>query len=85
MQSFERRIAALEARLGQDTSNSSKPPSSDLLHAKRRPPRPPSGKGRGGQRGHERHTRPQVPPERLAPAVECRPMASRTAGMSSGC
>jgi transposase len=79
-QALERRIAALEARLGQDSSNSSKPPSSDLLHAKRRPPRPPSGKRRGGQRGHKRHTRPLVPPGRLTAAVECRPAACRGCG-----
>lgn len=80
VQGLERRIAALEARLGQDSSNSSKPPSSDLLHVKRRPPRPPSGKRRGGQRGHKRHTRPLVPPGRLTAAVECRPAACRGCG-----
>ncbi len=42
VQAFERRIAALEARLGQDSSNSSRPPSSDPPHVKRRPPRSPS-------------------------------------------
>lgn len=77
---LERRVAALEARLGQDSSNSSKPPSSDPLHVKRRPPRPPSGKQRGGQRGHERHTRELVPPERLTGVVECRPSACRGCG-----
>jgi transposase len=70
VQSFERRIAALEARLSQDSSNSSKPPSSDPLHVKRRAPRPPSGKARGGQRGHKRHTRELVPPERLTGVVD---------------
>src|ERR1700742_2718279 len=75
VQSFERRIAALEARLGQDSSNSSKPPSTDPIHVKRRPPRPPSGKKRGGQRGHKRHTRALVPPERLTAVVDCKPTA----------
>jgi hypothetical protein len=65
VESFERRIAAPEARLGQDSSNSSKPPSSDPIPVKRRHPRPPSGKGRGGQRGHKRHTPGLVPPELL--------------------
>lgn len=32
----ERRLASLEARPGQDSSNSSRPPSSDPPHAKRR-------------------------------------------------
>lgn len=80
VQSFERRVAALEARLGQDSSNSSKPPSSDPIYVKRRPPRPPSGKKRGGQRGHERHTRELVPPERLTGAIDCRPTACRGCG-----
>jgi transposase len=44
--SFERRIAALEARLNRNSSNSSKPPSTEPLHAKRQPPRPaPRGGG----------------------------------------
>src|ERR1700760_678080 len=77
---LERRIAALEARLHQDSSNSSKPPSSDPLHVKRRPPHPPSGKPRGGQRGHKRHTRELVPPERLTGVVECKPAACRECG-----
>jgi transposase len=80
VQSLERRIAALEARLGQDSSNSSKPPSSDPIHLKRRPPRPPSGKRRCGQRGHKRQTRELVPPDRLTAAVECRPSACRGCG-----
>jgi len=80
VQSLERRVAALEARLGQDSSNSSKPPSGDPLHVKRRPPQPPSGKRRGGQRGHQRHTRELVPPERLTAAVECKPAVCRGCG-----
>lgn len=46
-------VAALRARLGVDSSNSSKPPSSDAPWAKRRPPRTPSGKRPGGQPGHK--------------------------------
>src|SRR4051794_8457949 len=72
---LERRIAALEARLGRDSPNSSKPPSSAPIGVKRRPPRRPSGRRRGGQPGHERHTRELVEPERLTGAVECRPEA----------
>lgn len=50
------RVTALEARLGMDSSNSSKPPSSDPPSA---PPRPPREKGKrkaGGQPGHEGRT-----------------------------
>lgn len=68
--SLRRRIAALEAevadlrrRLGQDSSNSSKPPSSDGLKKKPRIPgslRGRSGKASGGQTGHEGGTLLQV-------------------------
>ena len=47
--SFERRIAALEARLNRNSSNSSKPPSTEPIHVKRQPPRPASKRRRGGQ------------------------------------
>lgn len=79
---FERRIAALEARLGRDSSNSSKPPSTEPIHVKRRPPVPPSGKRRGGQHGHGRHTRELVPPGRLDRAVEVKPRACSGCGHS---
>jgi transposase len=80
VQSFERRIAELEERLGKNSTNSSKPPSSDPPSVKRRPPAPASGKKRGGQPGHRRHSRPLVPPERLRQVIECKPPACRCCG-----
>lgn len=80
LRSLEARLAALEARLGQDSTNSSKPPSSDPPYAKRRPPVPASKKRRGGQPGHARRTRPLVPVERLSGSVECKPPACRACG-----
>lgn len=62
---FERRIAALEARLGQDSSNSSRPPSSDGPQVKRAVPRPPSKRRRGGQEGHPRHERVILLPDEV--------------------
>jgi transposase len=60
------RIAALQAELAKakkNSSNSSKPPSSDLV----KPPKPPRKDGRnrqrGGQLGHEQHLRADFPPE----------------------
>jgi len=73
VQSLEQRISTLEARLNQNSSNSSKPPSTGPLHVKRQPPKPTSRKRRGGQVGHKRHLRELVPPERLTSAVEIKP------------
>ncbi len=84
VQGLESRIAALEARIGQDSSNSSWPPSTDPIHVKRRPPRPPSERGRGGQHGHKRHARELVPPDRLAAVVDCKPAACRGCGHELG-
>src|SRR6185437_9225015 len=78
--SFERRIAELEERLGKDSTNSSKPPSSDLPSVKRRPPAPATGRKRGGQPGHRHHPRALVPPERLRQVIECKPPTCRSCG-----
>jgi transposase len=48
------RVADLEARLNQNSRNSSRPPSSDGL--KRKPGIPKEPKGHGGQRGHKGNT-----------------------------
>lgn len=58
---LEERITRLEARLKQDSSNSSKPPSTDSAF-KRPPPKVPTGRKPGGQPGHEGHHRLQSEP-----------------------
>ena len=67
------RLEELERRLGQNSANSSRPPSSDPPQAPQRPARKPSGRKPGGQPGHEGHHRAMVadpdltlvhPPER---------------------
>jgi transposase len=80
--SLEKRIADLEARLDQDSTNSSRPPSTDppAVKAKRRPPVPPSGRKRGGQPGHKRHTRALVPPEQIRETFEVRPSLCQGCG-----
>ena len=67
---LEARLSDLEARLTRNSANSSKPPSSDPPHAKPAPPKTPSGKRKGGQPGHPKHTRPDLPPDAV---VELRP------------
>jgi transposase len=77
---MERRIADLEERVNKNSSNSSKPPSSDHPSVKRRPPARPSGKKRGGQPGHRHHPRALVPPEQVRQVIECRPEGCRRCG-----
>src|SRR5512143_807931 len=77
---MQQRIADLEERLNTDSTNSSKPPSSDPPSVKRRSPIPPSGKKRGGQPGHRHHPRALVPPEELRQVIECKPEGCRWCG-----
>lgn len=56
-------LADLRERLNRDSSNSSRPPSSDPPHAKAAPPKIPSGRRKGGQGGHPRRVRPDLPPD----------------------
>ena len=53
------------ARLKKNSSNSHKPPSSDIV----KPPKPPAPDGKkrpiGGQPGHEKHDRAPFPPEKV--------------------
>ena len=77
------RIAALERRLGLDSSNSGKPPSGDGLKKPRRTRRLrlPSGKKSGGQKGHPGSTLRQV--EEPDAAIEHFPEACADCGGAS--
>ena len=68
----EERIGVLEARLGLNSTNSSKPPSSDPPGVGRAAKKP-TGKKRGGQRGHRGHHRNLLAPERVDEVVTHRP------------
>lgn len=61
---LQERVRELEARLAQNSTNSSKPPSSDPPGVVR-PAKKPKGKKRGGQPGHRGHHRMLLPPERV--------------------
>jgi transposase len=77
---LEQRISDLEARLKLNSTNSSKPPSSDPIGLKRKPPAPPSGRKRGGQPGHRRAQRRLVPPQKVRTMTDCRPTDCRRCG-----
>jgi transposase len=79
---LESRIADLEARLKLNSTNSHKPPSSDPIGAKRKPPTPPTGKKRGGQPKHPKAHRALVPPEKIRETFTCKPTACRRCGRS---
>ncbi len=66
------RIAELEAMLGLNSTNSSKPPSSDPPSAPKRPKKG-TGRKRGGQRGHKRNKRDLLPPEKVTRTTEVIP------------
>jgi transposase len=74
---LDQRVADLEARLQLNSTNSSKPPSSDPIGLKRKPPAPPTGRKSGGQPGHAKAQRPLVPPEKLRSSTDCRPSSCR--------
>ena len=59
------RLADLEVKLQQNSSNSSRPPSSDGPQVKRGVPRQPSQRPRGGQKGHPKHERVILPPDEI--------------------
>jgi transposase len=59
------RVRELEARLGQTSVNSSRPPSSDPPQAPAPAKAPPSGRKRGGQPGHRGTCRALLPVEQV--------------------
>ena len=81
---YERRITALEREVAElkeqarkTSQNSSKPPSSDGPHVKRKPPKAPSGRKLGRQSGHPLHRRALVPLEQVDVVVKCQPTHCR--------
>src|SRR5438309_5882882 len=82
LQALQQQVDDLRQRLNQNSTNSSRPPSSDPPHVKRRPPRPSSDRQRGGQPGHARHQRPLVPPERVKQSIPVKPSACRKCGQA---
>jgi transposase len=69
IEQLQARVQALEARLGQNWRNSSRPPSSDPPGAPPTPPARPRGRRRGGQPGHSPHQRALLPPDQVDAVV----------------
>jgi transposase len=77
IQHYKQRLADLEARLNQNSTNSSKPPSSEHPHAKPARHTPKSPRGAGGQPGHAKHQRPLLPTEQCQQVIPCVPPTCR--------
>ena len=73
-------IAELRERLGQNSDNSSRPPSSDPPSYKRKPPRETKGRKPGGQPGHQGSARQLLPAEKVDHFVELKPAACSGCG-----
>jgi transposase len=76
------RLAELEAQVGKDSTNSSKPPSTEHPHAKTIRPKPKSKRSHGGQPGHAKHERTLVPVEDCTTVITCVPATCRRCGKS---
>ena len=77
---LENRLSDLENRLKLNSTNSSKPPSSDPIGMKRKPPAPRGGKKRGGRHGRRKAHRPLAPPEKIRETFDCKPTDCRRCG-----
>jgi transposase len=73
-------VAALREQLNQTSQNSSRPPSLDGPHVKRKPPKAPSGRKQGAQPGHPVQQRALVPPEQVSEVSVCKPTHCRRWG-----
>ncbi len=82
LRKLEAEVAELKAQRNQNSQNSSQPPSSDGPHVKRKPPRPSSGRRRGGQPGHPAHHRTLVPVEQVNDVIVCTPTHCRRCGQA---
>jgi transposase len=71
------RVRELEARLGQTSANSSRPPSSDPPQAPAKRRLPPTGRKRGGQPGHRGTCRALLPVEQVDEIVAVAPERCR--------
>lgn len=74
------RVADLETQLGQNSTNSHKPPSTDPPGT--RPPKAGTGKKRGAQPGHKPNVREMLPPEKVTRRTVVKPSTCKCCGSS---
>ena len=74
------RVDDLETQLGQSSSNSHKPLSSDVPGT--RPPKPGTGRKPGGQPGHKPNRREMLPAEKVTRRTVVKPTACKCCGSS---
>ncbi len=75
---LEARIVELETQLGQNSTNSHKPPSTDPPGT--RPSKPTTGKRRGAQPGHKASKRVLLPPEKVTRRTVVKPRRCKCCG-----
>ena len=80
IESLKTEVAALRERLGQNSTNSSRPPSSDPPQANRPSRREPSGRKQGAQVGHQGAGRSLKAVEEVDHVVDLRPLRCRQCG-----
>jgi len=68
---LEKRVNDLEDKLNTNSSNSSKPPSQDPFRASKN--KTPTGRPKGGQKGHKGHKRSLIPIEQVSRVFDLRP------------
>lgn len=66
-------VVRLKAQLGQNSSNSHRPPSSDPPGARKAPKKKPTGRKKGGQRGRLGRSRVLLPADAVTQVVPCKP------------
>ena len=77
---MEEQLRELTQRVNRNSGNSSKPPSSDPPW-RQRPAKPPTGRKRGGQKGHPGYCRSLAPPSAVDHMVVCSPDTCRHCGV----
>lgn len=80
LQTLQLQQEGLKQRLNQNSTNSSKPPSTDGLHVKRAPPRKRGQRKRGGQPGHPKHERTLLPSEECLEVIPVKPNTCQCCG-----